>query len=413
MTSLQLGLVVAGVVLVIGVLVYNWLQERRVRRRMDAAFSGAASRADVLHRRESAKDADARVEPTLGAAGATAPRGGDAHADDDTAPFQVPLRAHAASDRDASDLSDADDALDEDGARAVTAEPDAPAAATVTERVVHVDGHGAQPDPEIECIVALQPVKPVPVGTLAPVLNARLGKRLRWFGRRGPGMPWQRLAADTSGEFAELLACLLLADRTGAASVPMLEAFTRLLADVAPSLPATFVAPDLQREAARAETLDRMCADLDVQIGLTVLKPGQATIAGTRLRGVAEAAGFRLAGGRFEWVQEETGAVLYALHNFKSEPFTPDNLRAMATPGVVFLLDVPRVSDPVRVFDQMKLAARRMTQTLDAQLVDDNRRPIDDPALAKIRTEIQSAAEALARINVAPGSPRALALFGG
>jgi FtsZ-interacting cell division protein ZipA len=85
----------------------------------------------------------------------------------------------------------------------------------------------------------------------------------------------------------------------------------------------------------------------------------------------------------------------------------------MATPGVVFLLDVPRVSDPVRVFDQMKLAARRMTQTLDAQLVDDNRRPIDDPALAKIRTEIQSAAEALARINVAPGSPRALALFGG
>ena len=39
MTSLQLGLFAAGGVLVVGVLVYNWLQERRVRRRIKEAFS--------------------------------------------------------------------------------------------------------------------------------------------------------------------------------------------------------------------------------------------------------------------------------------------------------------------------------------------------------------------------------------
>ena len=82
-------------------------------------------------------------------------------------------------------------------------------------------------------------------------------------------------------------------------------------------------------EAARAEALDRLCADLDVQIGLTLLKTGAATIPGTRLRGIAEAAGFRLVGGgRFDWVQEETGAVLYSLQNYRSEPFTADTLRA-------------------------------------------------------------------------------------
>ena len=38
MTSLQLGLIVAGIALVVGVIVYNWLQERRIRRRIDSTF---------------------------------------------------------------------------------------------------------------------------------------------------------------------------------------------------------------------------------------------------------------------------------------------------------------------------------------------------------------------------------------
>src|SRR5205814_334042 len=129
---------------------------------------------------------------------------------------------------------------------------------------------------------------------------------------------------------------------------------------------------------------------------LTVMKAEPGTVAGTRLRGVAEAAGFHLSpGGRFEYVQEETGTVLYTLQNVRNEPFTPESLRMSSVPGVVFLLDVPRVADAARVFDQMKLAAKRMAHTLGAELVDDNRRPLDDPALAKIRAQVQSAADEL------------------
>ena len=84
-----------------------------------------------------------------------------------------------------------------------------------------------------------------------------------------------------------------------------------------------------------------------------------------------------------------------------------------STPGAVFLLDVPRVAEPVRVFDQMKLAAKNMAQKLDASLVDDNRRPLDDAAFAAIRDQVRSTAEALREVNIEPGSPRALALFGG
>ena len=47
LTTLQTGLIIAGVLLVAGVLVYNWWQERRVRRRIEGAFRPQADPADV------------------------------------------------------------------------------------------------------------------------------------------------------------------------------------------------------------------------------------------------------------------------------------------------------------------------------------------------------------------------------
>ncbi len=415
MTSLQLGLIAGGAALIVGVLIYNWLQERRVRRRIDEAFRKPD--ADALPAAgRLAGTAQERVEPTL-------MRGGDDDGDD---AMREPTAEGAGSANiaraPAAEVSDeAWEAPIDVIARSPLGTPvgaasapfsDAPAAGGG--RIAAAGKALAQPDPDIECVVTLQPVKPVPAGAIAAGLHARPGKPLRWFGRRGADLPWQPIKADTAGEFSEFAACLLLADRAGAASRPLLEGFVAMIAQIAPTLPAAFDPPDPVREAERAEALDRICADLDVQIGLTVLKSGPATIQGTRLRGVAEAAGFRLTdAGRFDWVQEDTGAVLYALQNFRAEPFSVETLRLASTPGVVFLLDVPRVTEPVRVFDQMKLAAKRMTQTLDATLVDDNRRPLDDAALGAIRQQVQAAAAALRDVNIEPGSPRALALFGG
>jgi hypothetical protein len=288
-----------------------------------------------------------------------------------------------------------------------------PAPVVTTYAAAATDAMGPQPDRDIECMAILQPAKPLGAGALAAGLHARMGKRLRWFGRTAPGSPWVLLHSATPGEFVELAACLLLADRNGAASHAQLDTFVRVMSELAPMLPAALSVPDVAAETDRAEALDRLCADVDVQIGLTVLKPEPANIAGTRLRGVAEAAGFRLApGGRFEFPQEDTGAILYTLQNVRNEPFTVDTLRASATTGVVLVLDVPRVADPLRAFDQMKLTAKRIAHTLDGDLVDDNRRPLDDAALASIRQQVQIAADALKACRIDPGSPRAQALFG-
>ena len=396
-SSLQLGLIVAGILLVLGVIVYNRWQERRIRRRIDTAFDRAP--------------AGKRVEPTLAtdadaAAGRAVPASA-ADPDDDRGdpaddPRSDPTETHVAADPHWEPPLDAVRKLPPEGA----------VRAPLPRETIAQSSAGPQPDPDIECVMLLQPVKPVSAGAVAAGLHARIGKPLRWFGRRDDASAWQRLASDTRGEFGELAACLLLADRNGAAGAKELAAFMRIVSDLAPTLPAAFIAPELNDEVARAETLDRLCAELDMQIGITVRKGDGATIAGTKLRGVVEAAGFRLApGGSFEWVQDDTGTVVYSLASLDGEPFSIDGLRSTGLPGVVLVLDVPRVADPARAFDQMKLAARRLALTLGADIVDDNGRPLEDEALAKIRAQVAAAAAALRDVHIEPGSPRALKLF--
>jgi FtsZ-interacting cell division protein ZipA len=400
LSTLQLGLIVAGVLLVIGVIVYNQWQERRLKRQAASAAS-----ADLRAARS-----PERVEPTLGAAtaspvatdGIAAFRG---DADFETA-FEPPVDVISPSAEYVADDAFADENVPVEVTTSAAQSTLAPTRTQSASRSAPV------PDHEIECLILLQPAAPVPASAIGAGFGARIGKALRWFGRPDARSDWQRLTPDTPGHFGEIVACLLLADRNGAASRAQIDTFVRVVGDIAPALPAAFTPPDIGQEVARAESLDRLCAELDVQIGLTVRKPEPGSIAGTRLRGVAEAAGFRLApGGRFELAHEETGAVLYTLQNLRPDPFTAESLRLTATSGVVFLLDVARTADPLRTFDQMKLAAKRMATTLGGELVDDNHRPLDDAAFAVIREQVDGAAEALRAVHIEPGSARALALF--
>jgi hypothetical protein len=378
MNPLFLGLVAAGVVLVIGVLLYNWMQERRVRRRIEAAFSrpDEGPRGDV-------HGAD-RVEPML-----------DPY---DEAPQSVAVET-AAEDEDMP-LPDMSEELSDEPLAHV-------APGTRAER------SGLAPDPDIECVALLQPAQAMSTADLGAALSPGGAKPLRWLGRRSVGTAWQLIDGSSQGPWQEVAACLLLANRAGSASRVEIEAFQRVVSSVAASVGAPNTKVDVAAEADRAAELDRFCADLDVQIGLTILKSELGQIAGTRLRGVAEASGFKLnPAGYFEYSQEETGATVYTIQNYKQEPFTIESLRRTSTPGIVFLLDVPRVADPVRVFDQMRLTAKRMTQTLEGVLVDDNRRPITDTSLAAIRSQVQATANALREANIDPGGQRALRLFG-
>ncbi|MEO6927530.1 MAG: cell division protein ZipA C-terminal FtsZ-binding domain-containing protein, partial [Casimicrobiaceae bacterium] len=387
--SLQFGLIVAGIVLVIGVLLYNHWVLRRARAMRDAArvveSPPESTRVEPsLHMTQASSASDEPRDPPVAdrapeamVAAESIGGGGtpnNAFPADDGGRWQIPM----------------------DDVASLPSLPTPTRGRDDVQRGTHRDTTHTQPDPDIECVVVLRPAAPVGVNALAAGLHARLGKPLRWFGHRDASTAWQRLSADSAGEFAEIAGCLLLADRNGAAGRNQIDAFLRLVGDLAPTLPATLSTVSVDDETARAEALDRLCAELDMQIGITIQKTDGSAIAGTRLRGVAEASGFRLApSGRFEWVHEETGNVVYTLQNMSGEPFSLEGLRTVTLTGIVFVLDVPCVADPARAFDQMKLAAGRLARTVGGEMVDDNRRILAEGALATTRAAVVSAAAAL------------------
>ena len=183
MTTLQLGLIAAGVVFVAAVALYNWFTLRRAKKHIDGAFAPAK---DALLEPESARQGG-RVEPTL--------RGDDADGEPPVAadrgdlppePAARPARRRrttGSSRRSRSSVAGCRPTSTpaEASAAAPSARPSgAPPGASGSARGTNA------PDPDIESIVMLQPVTPVGAGALAAGLHARIGKPLRWFGRHGP-----------------------------------------------------------------------------------------------------------------------------------------------------------------------------------------------------------------------------------
>src|SRR5215831_13003051 len=375
-------LVAAGIVLVVGVILVNWMQMRRARNDRRRAAIARQSAAEVARR-----DAGhGRAEPMIGG-------------------YEV-----SEADLATPTMSVAPPPEEED--RPPEPEPAEPELEELPQPLAARSSRDvAAPDPEIECVVLLRPAQPVPTAALHHATVTGFAKPARWVGRIDTSLPWRQLDASGSGPWRELAACLLLANRNGAASRDDLDAFLHSVEAVVADTAAECEWPDERAEADRADALDRLCADLDVQIGLTILTGDDGQLAGTKLRGIAEAAGFRLTpAGQFDYVQEETGAVLYSLQNCSPEPFTAESLRAVSIAGVVLLLDVPRVADPPRAFDQMRLVAKRLTQTLEGTLVDDNKRRLDEAALGAIRGQVHAAAAALREAQIEPGGTRALRL---
>jgi hypothetical protein len=124
-------------------------------------------------------------------------------------------------------------------------------------------------------------------------------------------------------------------------------------------------APPMREALAAAQALDRVCADVDVQIALHVLGPAETSIR----------------------------------HEGFSVGERPD--------GVTLVLDVPRTPDLSRTYATMVEAARR----LGGRVVDDNGNSLDERALAAIGVEVESLRGRLAEIGIEPGSPLAQRLF--
>jgi FtsZ-interacting cell division protein ZipA len=392
MSDLQIGLLVIGAAIVVGVVLFNWVQERRFRRQADAAFQAPV--ADALMQAGAVpRDTLERVEPAL---------------------REPALDAGVATETDAPDVHVA-----LSGRAVAAARESLPAAAApaVPSPAVPRAGNppAAAPAPYDELIEYRVRIGGDGLSASAfaeAMTQARtLGKAVRWFGLPAGGADWEELQPWRDVAYQQMMVTMQLADRNGAVQEEQLAALCERLQAAVQKHGLRIACDDVVDAMERAQAVDRFCVDVDVLIGLNVVARGEGTVNLARIVREAEGSGMVLGVDGVFQLLDSRGEPLYALCNHDAEPFSVEVVDGQASQGVTLQFDVPRVPDGLKVFDGMVAFGRKLANDVGGILVDDNLRPLTDAGIEKIRSQLAHIYERMEARGVPSGSRRALRLF--
>lgn len=222
---------------------------------------------------------------------------------------------------------------------------------------------------------------------------------------------WERLIPESTVSYSAFKIALQLVDRNGAVSDTRLADFRELLGDIGRKLDADMVLPLVDAAIERARELDKFCAEVDQMIGINILPSGERGLFGSEVARAVQQVGMSLqADGTFH-LFDGNGATLFTLSASAGTPFQHHTLDQLQVDSLTMLLDIPRVSEPVRHFDEMTLLALEIATALRATMVDDQRVALGKGAIAQIRAQVESVEKRMLAGGIAPGSVQALRLF--
>ena len=208
MTDLQLGLLVLGAAAVVGVVAYNRIQERSVRREAERTFGSFHS--DVLLDEE-------RAEPVL----------------------QGVSIEEAQREKEKDEAASPSDAM---------------------------------PDERVDYVIVLRTAVGISGAAVLEAwrpVEQRFGRRVLLAGSGGSG--WRRLAAGDFGSCTALRAALQLVSRGGVVGDAELLEFRSAVETLATRIGASAAAPEMRQALEAARALDKRCAEADVQVALHVV----------------------------------------------------------------------------------------------------------------------------------------------
>jgi FtsZ-interacting cell division protein ZipA len=388
MSDLQINLIVIGIVIIGGVVFYNWMQQRRYQRNTEKAFKNKYE--DVLLEAEKTTEVE-RVEPQLNT---------------EVERVELQLNKEVTGDFRVEPSIKEKEIVESDS------KPEQKHLNTTNEsaRPVKVYSNGV-----VDYVVSIQSETPVTVSDLAEILQRKVGfgKPVRWFGQKNAGAFWEEITmeSDPDSDYTGLRACLQLADRSGPVSEVSLSEFRDMVQNFAELINIVADTPDIGEAYSQAVLLDQFCAEVDVMIGINVISKDGGAFTGTKIRALAEASGFKLDGGGVFNFREGNDDAKFTLNNYESTPFLPDNIRTLTTNGVTFLFDVPRIKNGERVFDQMTHLSRIFATTLGGTMVDDNQVPLSDSGIDRIKHKLNGIQAVMKSRDFPAGGEIALRLF--
>lgn len=358
MSDLQIGLLILGAFIVTGVVAFNWWQERQFRRR-----------AELGVRRP---DVDILLEAGAGASG----RGREQPR------IEPQFEAHQSASRQPA------------------------VAGTGNERP------GAAPDSAIDYIAELRAgeVIPAPAIKALETAFAAVGRRVKLSGYDYHARTWEPVT-EPDHWYTSLRLSLQLVDRDGPVTQEQLNTVASLTREHAQRISAIAELPEIEVALQKAAELDEFCSDVDVIVGINVIAQTGQLFNGTQIKAIAEANGMQLQSRGVFVCHDEDGKLLFTLDNQDSRPFRAEHLRQLTTPGITFLLDVPRTLDGLKVFDRLVATSTQFAKSLDGMLADDNRVALNDVGLDKIRNQLRAIYSKMEHRGIPAGSAAAQRLF--
>jgi FtsZ-interacting cell division protein ZipA len=378
-TTLQIALIVIGVAVVAGIIIFNKWQEGRHRRRADRAFPDHFR--DPLLEREPGSEFTERSEPVL----------------ENSANDETPASAGAAP---AQEDSGALESSKLPGYRPPKQRVQPP----LPEKL----------DSRVDCCIRVEAVEPIEVPRLwaaqAEVFD-KFPRTLRWYAFDDRDNHWRRINGTVTGSHHWYLAALQLVDREGVISESDFVYFARTLQNLADQFHAVPGGiPSRIEVLSHARALDRFCAEVDVQIAINVV--AEQPMAGSRIFALAEAEGLRLESDGSFHARANDNRTLYVLSNGESPLFERTNLATLKTRHLSLVLDLPRVIDAASEFEDMLRFAANLSRTFNAVVVDENGHPFGTESIDAIRTLVRGYQSRMGEEGIPPGGSLARRLFG-
>ena len=221
---------------------------------------------------------------------------------------------------------------------------------------------------------------------------------------------WEPIAPGQT--YRELQAGVQLANRSGALNEIEYSEFAQRVQALAEALGAMAELPDMLDAVARARELDAFAGAHDAQLALRLSARSVAWAVGY-VQQAAARLGF-VAGavaGRMVLPAAAEGDPPLLVLAVDAHAALADAPEASAVRELTLSLDVAQTDAALQTFDAWRSQARALAQDMDAQIVDDQGRPLEDAGFEAIAGELERLYATLAGHGLPAGSPAARRLF--
>jgi len=214
------------------------------------------------------------------------------------------------------------------------------------------------------------------------------------------------------GRYSEFQAGVQLANRTGALNEIEYSEFVQRVQAFAEGTSALPDFPDMLEAMARAKELDAFAGQHDAQLAVNLRARAAAWSVGY-IQEHARRHGFvpGLVAGRLVYPAADEGGPPVLTLTFDAQAALSDEPDVAAVRVVTLSFDVPQTDRTAEPFAAWQASAQALALGMDADVVDDNGRPLDADGFAAIGAQLGQLYDALAARDLAAGSAAARRLF--